>query len=78
MHSRQPKQERSSWKTFGAVENSKERSNNHGGRQVASGTTGEILRDTHTASLEQAFSYLTGVKDVGAIASELLSALDRV
>jgi ABC-2 type transport system ATP-binding protein len=50
----------------------------HGGRQVASGTTDEIRRETGTTSLEQAFSHLTGVKDVGAIASELLSALDRV
>ena len=50
----------------------------NGGRQVASGTTAEICRDTGAASLEQAFSRLTGVRDVGAIASELLSALDRV
>jgi ABC-2 type transport system ATP-binding protein len=48
------------------------------GRTVASGTTAEIREATGTASLEEAFGKLTGVRDVGATAADLLSALDRV
>jgi len=48
------------------------------GRTVASGTTSEILAMTGAGSLEEAFSALTGVRDVGATASDLLNALDRV
>ena len=46
------------------------------GRQIANGTAGEIRRATNTASLEEAFSALTGVRDVARVASELISALD--
>jgi ABC-2 type transport system ATP-binding protein len=48
------------------------------GRQVVSGTAEEIRAQTGTATLEEAFSRLTGVRDVGETASELLSALERV
>jgi ABC-2 type transport system ATP-binding protein len=48
------------------------------GRQVASGTAGEILQSTGARTLEEAFSRLTGVRDVGETATDLLSALDRV
>ena len=48
------------------------------GRQVTSGTTPDILAATGTSSLEEAFSRLTGVRDVGETAADLLSALDRV
>ena len=48
------------------------------GRKVASGTTAEILASTDTRSLEEAFSALTGVRDVGETAADLLTALDRV
>jgi ABC-2 type transport system ATP-binding protein len=48
------------------------------GRKVASGTTAEILASTGTRSLEEAFSALTGVRDVGETAADLLTALDRV
>jgi len=50
----------------------------NGGRQVVSGTAAEIRAQTGTATLEEAFSRLTGVRDVGETASDLLSALDRV
>jgi len=50
----------------------------NGGRQVANGTAAEIRAATGTATLEEAFSHLTGVRDVGQMASEFLSALDRV
>jgi ABC-2 type transport system ATP-binding protein len=50
----------------------------NGGRQVADGTAAEIRAATQTATLEEAFSHLTGVRDVGQMASEFLSALDRV
>jgi len=39
---------------------------------IVAGTTGE------SATLEAAFSHLTGVRDVGQVAADLLSALDRV
>jgi ABC-2 type transport system ATP-binding protein len=48
------------------------------GRSVASGTAGEILASTGAASLEEAFTRLTGVRDVGETASDLLAALDRI
>jgi ABC-2 type transport system ATP-binding protein len=48
------------------------------GRQVASGTADEIRTSTGTSTLEEAFSHLTGVRDVGETAAELLSALERV
>jgi hypothetical protein len=45
---------------------------------VADGTAAEIRAATQTATLEEAFSHLTGVRDVGQMASEFLSALDKV
>ena len=48
------------------------------GRQIAAGTAGALCREAGAATLEEAFSRLTGVRDVGQVASELLSALDRV
>jgi ABC-2 type transport system ATP-binding protein len=50
----------------------------NGGRQVVSGTADEIRASTGTKTLEEAFSHLTGVRDVGETAAELLSALERV
>ena len=49
-----------------------------GGRQAVSGTAGEIRAQTGATTLEEAFSRITGVRDVGETASDLLSALDRV
>lgn len=47
------------------------------GQQIAAGTTDDIRRSAGAATLEEAFSKLTGVRDVGQVASDLLSALDR-
>ncbi|HUL75320.1 MAG TPA: ABC transporter ATP-binding protein [Vicinamibacterales bacterium] len=49
----------------------------NGGRQVTSGTAAEIRAATGTATLEEAFSRLTGVRDVGQVASDFLSALEK-
>ena len=50
---------------------------NHG-RYVTSGTSAEIRTATGAATLEEAFSRLTGVRDVGQVAADLLASLDRV
>jgi ABC-2 type transport system ATP-binding protein len=50
----------------------------NGGRQIADGTAEQIRRTTGAATLEEAFSRLTGVRDVARVASEVISALDRV
>lgn len=47
------------------------------GRQIADGTAESLRRDAGAETLEAAFSHLTGVRDVGQVASDLLSALDR-
>jgi len=47
------------------------------GREVAKGTSAEIVRSTATSSLEEAFSKLTGVRDVGQVTAEFLASLDR-
>jgi ABC-2 type transport system ATP-binding protein len=47
------------------------------GREVAKGTSAEIVRSTATHSLEEAFSKLTGVRDVGQVTAEFLASLDR-
>jgi len=47
------------------------------GRQVATGTSAEIVRLTETHSLEEAFSKLTGTRDVGQVTAEFLASLDR-
>jgi len=48
------------------------------GRFVTSGTSTEIRAREHAATLEEAFSKLTGVRDVGEVTSEFLASLDRV
>src|SRR5580765_8064679 len=47
------------------------------GKQIADGTAEQIRQTTATASLEEAFSQLTGVRDAGRVAADLISALDR-
>ena len=47
------------------------------GRQVAAGTSAQIVQSTATLSLEEAFSKLTGVRDVGQVTAEFLASLDR-
>jgi ABC-2 type transport system ATP-binding protein len=47
------------------------------GRQVAEGSPAGIRQSAGAQSLEEAFSRLTGVRDVGQVASDLLAALDR-
>jgi ABC-2 type transport system ATP-binding protein len=49
---------------------------NHG-RQIESGTALQIRERTGTATLEEAFSRLTGVRDVGRVAADFISALER-
>ena len=46
--------------------------------QIADGTADAIRTTTGTATLEEAFSALTGVRDVARLASEFISALERV
>ena len=48
------------------------------GRQIADGTADAIRAETGSATLEEAFSHLTGVRDVVRLASEFISALERV
>src|SRR5262249_30794907 len=43
------------------------------GRQITNGTAQQIRQATGTASLEEAFSQLTGVRDVGRVAAEFIS-----
>jgi ABC-2 type transport system ATP-binding protein len=50
---------------------------NHG-RFVTAGTSAEIRGEAGAATLEEAFSRLTGVRDVGDVAADLLASLDRV
>jgi len=50
----------------------------NGGRQIADGTAAQIRERTRTATLEEAFSRLTGVRDAGRVATDFLAALDRV
>lgn len=47
------------------------------GRQIENGTAQEIRERTGTATLEEAFSRLTGVRDVGRVAADFISALER-
>ncbi len=47
------------------------------GRQIANGTAEQIRATTGTSSLEEAFSQLTGGRDVGRLAAEFIAALDR-
>src|SRR3954470_14842516 len=48
------------------------------GRKVAEGTAAAIAAGSGAASLEAAFSHLTGVKDAGLVAGDFLAALDTV
>jgi ABC-2 type transport system ATP-binding protein len=50
----------------------------NGGRFVTAGTSAEIRDAAGAATLEEAFSRLTGVRDVGEVAADLLASLDRV
>jgi ABC-type multidrug transport system ATPase subunit len=50
---------------------------NHG-QQIADGTADAIRTATGSTTLEEAFSRLTGVRDVARLASEFISALERV
>lgn len=47
------------------------------GRLVASGTSEDLKRETGEASLEAAFGKLTGGQDVGRVAADFLSALEK-
>ena len=47
------------------------------GRQIVEGTSTEICRSTGTATLDEAFARLTGVRDTAAVAADILSALSR-
>jgi ABC-2 type transport system ATP-binding protein len=47
---------------------------NHG-RQIMDGTAAALRQATGTGSLEDAFSQLTGVRDVGALTGDFLAAL---
>lgn len=48
------------------------------GKQIIEGGAEEIARAANSSSLEEAFSKLTGVRDVGESTSEFLSALEKV
>ncbi len=50
---------------------------NHG-RQVTSGTSAEIRDAVGASTLEEAFSQLTGVRDVGQVTADFLASLERV
>jgi ABC-2 type transport system ATP-binding protein len=50
---------------------------NHG-RFVTTGTSAEIREREQAHSLEEAFSRLTGVRDVGQVTADFLASLDRV
>jgi ABC-2 type transport system ATP-binding protein len=47
------------------------------GRLIAEGTSAEICAQTGETSLDAAFGKLTGVRDVGQVTTDFLSALDR-
>jgi ABC-2 type transport system ATP-binding protein len=47
------------------------------GRPIAEGTADTIRASAGAATLEAAFSKLTGVRDVGEVASDVLAALER-
>ena len=48
------------------------------GRFVTSGTSAEIRAREQAATLEDAFSKLTGVRDVGQVTADFLASLERV
>jgi ABC-2 type transport system ATP-binding protein len=47
------------------------------GRTIASGTPSDIAAATNTATLDEAFEKLTGVRDADQITGDILRALDR-
>jgi len=47
------------------------------GRQIAAGSPADIAAATESASLDEAFAKLTGVRDAGLISGDILRALDR-
>jgi len=47
------------------------------GSQIATGSASAIIRATGTTTLEEAFSALTGVRDVGALTQDFLAALEQ-
>jgi ABC-2 type transport system ATP-binding protein len=47
------------------------------GRQIADGTAQQIREGSGAASLEEAFSRLTGIRDVARVAADFISALER-
>ncbi len=47
------------------------------GRQIADGTAADIRQATGAQTLEEAFSRLTGVTDVGVLAGDFLAALEK-
>jgi ABC-2 type transport system ATP-binding protein len=47
------------------------------GRQIDTGTPSEIAARTASASLDEAFAKLTGVRDAGQISGDILRALER-
>jgi ABC-2 type transport system ATP-binding protein len=47
------------------------------GRKVAEGSADEIRRQFRAASLDEAFSRLTGVRDASAVTADILAALAR-
>jgi ABC-2 type transport system ATP-binding protein len=47
------------------------------GRTIAQGTSSQICKDTGTATLEEAFSRMTGVRDVASLTRDFLAALER-
>ena len=48
------------------------------GRSVTSGTSADIRAAAGAATLEEAFSRLTGVRDAGEVTADFLAALERV
>jgi len=48
-----------------------------GGRQIAEGTAADITAASGSATLEEAFSRLTGVRDAGDMTAEFLAALEK-
>jgi ABC-2 type transport system ATP-binding protein len=47
------------------------------GRQIADGTAEDLCDSANVDTLEEAFTRLTGVRDVGQVAAEFVSALER-
>jgi len=49
----------------------------NGGRQIVDGSAAAIRQATGTGSLEEAFSQLTGVRDVAELTGDFLAALEK-